>query len=803
MNDIELTELTRRTFLKVAGASAALSGLPLSTLAQAAPAAPAPGRFGDAGAAPLPEQVVTSGCQWCQSACSMKVHVRGERIVNIYGNPDDPVTEGRLCPKGQSGVNMIYNKYRLKSPLKRVGPRGKAESYKEISWDQALTEIADKLKAVLEKHGPEALAWFVAGRSESQARGALTGAFQKLYGTPHREGTGPFCNLAGTSASNSILGHNNPPWIYTRDDFGGADWYMFVGSNMAACKPVIFGKVNDERIRRKAKVIAVDPRMSETGGLADVWLPIKPSTDMALALSMMQHIIAKDLHNKEFIDKKVLGFEKLKAFLAEKQYTPEWAEKITGIPAETIKSLSEEYARTEKAIIMGNAGLSHHTNGHLTHRAFFMLAAITGHFGKPSMGYGCGNNGATPMGSISVPAEMEVKSKRQRLGRSPIAWVEPMITGKPYPIKAFISAGNPFVQWGDIKRVETALDNLDVSVFYSMFPSADMLHFDYILPVSPWAESGGVGPVSDERRNVFIPQIVKPLHNAWPERHIFIELGKKMGWGDVFKDEYKDPVVLQRAMSKKTGFSPERFFAKKDSALRGPLPTPDAPEIGTLYTEQHGVPGKKGQFPRPSGKIEIWTEDLEKMYHSQGLSPLPEFYVDPEIGMKDGLPYLEYLDDDASVGIPSQMKGVVAVGDMRALRVKIKYPNGPELSGFDTYLTSGRPNASHFGDGTHWVASLNEHAPDQFCLMHPEKAAQIGVVNGDTVRVEGIKGYVLTKAWVYEGIRKDTVFVPNSYSHHQPFTQWKSVNYIVDKDKRCPISDQINYKALVCKVVKA
>ncbi|HCZ12782.1 MAG TPA: oxidoreductase, partial [Nitrospiraceae bacterium] len=157
----------------------------------------------------------------------------------------------------------------------------------------------------------------------------------------------------------------------------------------------MFGVVNDERIKRKAKLVVVDPRMSEAASRADVWLPIKPSTDMALALSMIYHIIEKNLQNQEFIDNKVLGFDKLKAFLIEKKYTPEWAEKITGISAKTIKELAEEYAKTEKAIIMGNAGLSHHTNSMLTHRAFYMLAAITGHFGKPSMGYGCGNNGGT------------------------------------------------------------------------------------------------------------------------------------------------------------------------------------------------------------------------------------------------------------------------------------------------------------------------------------------------------------------------------------------------------------------------
>jgi anaerobic selenocysteine-containing dehydrogenase len=788
--------LSRRSFLKFAGAATAVAGIYSS--ADAAEDLKTHKPYTEHGIAPVPNNVVTSGCAWCQNACSMKVHVQSGRIVNIYGNPDDPVTNGRLCPKGQSNVDMLYNKYRLKAPLKRIGPRGKPESYQEISWDQALTEIAEKLKMVKEKYGPETLAWFVGGRSESQARAALTGTFEKLYGTPHREGTGPFCNFAGTAASNSILGHNNPPWIYTRDDFGGADWYMFVGSNEAACKPVIFGVVNDEKVKKRTKLIVVDPRMSETASRADMWLPIRPSTDMAPALSMMYHIIEKDLHNKDFIDKKVLGFDKLKAFLTEKKYTPEWAEKVTGIPAKTIKEISEEYAKTEKAIIMGNAGLSHHTNGMLTHRAFFMLAAITGHFGKPSMGYGCGNTGATPMGSISVPAEKEVKPKKQRLGKSPAAWIEPMITGKPYPIKAFMSCCNPLVQWGDHERIIKALDNLDLSVYYNMFPSVETIYFDYVLPVSPWAESGGVGPVSDERRNVFTPQIIQPMHQAKPERWIFIELGKKMGWGDIFKDEYKDPVALQRAMAKKTGFSPERFFAKKEGALRGPLPTPDAPEIGTLYTEQHGVPGKKGQFPRPSGKIEIWTEDLEKAFKVQGLSPLPEFYADPEIGMKDGLPYLEYIDNDTSDGVTSQL-----IGKMRALRVKIKYPEKPEMTGFDMYLTTGRPSVSHFGDGTHWVWNLQEQMPDQYCMIHPEKALEINVSNGDRVKIEGLKGYIHAKAWVYEGIRKDTVFVPNSYSHKQPFSQWKSINEIVDKDKRCPISDQTNYKGLVCKVTKA
>ena len=138
--------LSRRSFLKFAGAATAVAGIYSS--ADAAEDLKTHKPYTEHGIAPVPNNVVTSGCAWCQNACSMKVHVQSGRIVNIYGNPDDPVTNGRLCPKGQSNVDMLYNKYRLKAPLKRIGPMGKPESYQEISWDQALTEIAEKLKMV-------------------------------------------------------------------------------------------------------------------------------------------------------------------------------------------------------------------------------------------------------------------------------------------------------------------------------------------------------------------------------------------------------------------------------------------------------------------------------------------------------------------------------------------------------------------------------------------------------------------------------------------------------------------------------
>jgi anaerobic selenocysteine-containing dehydrogenase len=373
-----------------------------------------------------------------------------------------------------------------------------------------------------------------------------------------------------------------------------------------------------------------------------------------------------------------------------------------------------------------------------------------------------------------------------------------MAKGKPYPIKALMTGGNPLCQWPGQEKLRGALDNLEVSVYYGIFPSEEALYFDYLLPTSPWVESGGLAPVSDERRVVFNPKLVPEAHNTKTERWLFIELGKRMGWGDIFKDEYNDPIVLQKAMSKKTGFSPERFLAKKDNSLRGPLPSPNAPEVGTLYLDGTKFPGKKGQFATKSGKIEIWTEALEKKFNVYGLSALPEFYADPEIGKHAGLPYLEYLHTDADKGVPSPFQK----NKTWAPKVKIVYPEKAESNGYDIYLTTGRPKAAHFGNGTHWVWNLHEQDPVQLCHLHPKKAEELGIKDGDIVRVETKTGWTTAKAFVTEGIREDTVFIPNTFSTVQPWDPWKSVNYLTDNTQRCPISAQTNYKAYMCRIKK-
>lgn len=236
-----------------------------------------------------------------------------------------------------------------------------------------------------------------------------------------------------------------------------------------------------------------------------MWLPIRPGTDLALALSIIHYLIVHDRIDHEFIGKHTLGYEKLRAEVLEKDYSLAWGAKITGLSREEIRKLAEMYVRTRKAVITGNAGLSHHTNAVQTHRAFYFLAAVTGHFGGKSMGYGCLNNGGCSTGGISLPGKM-VPPAGMELCKNPVGWLEshenPVY---PYKLRALISTGSPLTQWPGQSKIRQLMSRLDISVYNGLAKNINAYYFDYILPAATWIESGGLAPVSDDSRFVWVP----------------------------------------------------------------------------------------------------------------------------------------------------------------------------------------------------------------------------------------------------------------------------------------------------------
>ncbi len=712
-----------------------------------------------------------TGCMWCQSGCTMIVYIKDGKIVHLTGNPDDPVTKGALCIKPFGSLEILKSPYRLKYPMKKVGGK-----YFKISWNEALDEIAEKLKNLKNRYGGECLGIWASGRSAFDGR-LLNKAFAKLYGTPNWEKTGPFCNYSGKIAGITTTGTRHTPWIYESGDFYSADLYVFVGSNMAATRAPIFLNLEKEKKKRNVKFICIDPRKTETAEKSDLWFPIRPGTDLAFALGVMHYILKNNLEDKKFIEKYTEGFEKFKKELLESNYSIEWASKITGISENDLKNFAKIYAKTEKAIIIGNAGLSHHTNSVQTHRAFNMLAAITGHFGKPGTGYGCLNNGGHKIGEIPVPFSMIPKTKPS-LGKNPIRWLDSVEDHSyPYKLKALISTGSPLTQWPQQGKIRRIISKLELSVWNGLVPSVNAYHFQYVLPAATWIEAGGIAPVSDDSRFAFVPKLVEPPGEAKPDRWWWIELGKRMGWKNIFKEEFKDYKKIINFACAKYGFSVNDFMKEtKTHALRAPRGRK------TLFVN--------GKFFTKSGKFQF--DGFNDKFEKYGLTSFPHFYIDPDIAKKGEktIKYENYL-----IKSPFQ-KG-------KCLAKTVKIVKKEENSDYPLNLITGRPSWAIMGDASHWSKLLFSVSPNQICLIHPDIAKKLKIKNNEKVKVISKYGETECLAIISSGIRKDTVFVPYSYGKKEPFSSWKSINFVTNSEAMCPISGQIAFKGNKVRIERA
>lgn len=752
------------------------------------------------------DRVVPGGCNICFNCCTANFHFRGNELVRITGNDDDPLLQGRVCPKSQLTLQLYHNEHRLLHPLKRVGARGE-NRFERISWDQALDEIAEKLKSVRAAHGPEALAMFIGTRTGTLDNRGYTRLFAQLWGTPNKDGTDPFCASSKSVAFELTQGRVGSGNSYTRDDIGSARLYVYFGDNQAETRPVYFGMVNDWRIRNGAEMVVVDPRLTATAAKADRWLAIRPGTDMALGLALCQHILARGLHDRKFCEAWMLGFAEWRDFILARGYTPEWAEPVTGIAAAAIRRLAEEIAAADGCVIFASRGINQHTNGTQTNRVLMFLAAITGNWGRRGGTY-FNMTAGTPI-AVNAPEHRRAQITRQKVRRSPAGWTDAMLHGKPYPLRALIACNNPLAQWPGQAAVRAAFESLDLLVHIELFANETSAYADYVLPAATGIEKGEIGRSNDDRRIVWIDKMIEPPGEAKADGWIWIELGKRFGFDDVLQERYKDTRVFWDevciASELMRGCTQKRLHSVPWRWVRQPVTSEDAPEIETLYLEGTTAPGAPAghRFPTPSGKLEFWTEELERKFRVLGLSALPEFYSERE--QLVDLPYVELEDSDADAGVISPFCRP-DTGTSRA-RIVGATGGGPgarlRAQGYDTELLTGRPSAAHFHSWTHYFWQAQEMWPDLFCQIHPDKAAALGIADGGRVRVESAHGAIEAVAWVNTGIRPSAVFVPIGWGERQPYHPWRSVNFLTDKTQRDPISDQTNLKGLLCRVSRA
>jgi anaerobic selenocysteine-containing dehydrogenase len=749
----------------------------------------------------LGPEVVRSGCNICFNSCTTRVYRRAGRAVTITPNPNDPVTGGHLCPKSQFLMQMYYSEHRLLHAQRRVGRRGEGK-FERVSWEEALDGVAEGLVRAREKYGSESLAVFTGSRSGLLGLDGTAMLFCQVWGTANHSGTNPFCGTAPDLAFTLTQGveAGGSGNVFAEDDIWAADFYLFIGDNMAETRPVHFGQLNERRIRRGARMVVIDPRCTATAQKADEWIVIRPGTDFAFALACLHHIFTNDLVDRDFVAQWVEGAPQIRDFVLARGYTPEWAAPITDIPAATIRRLADEYARTRDAFIFANRGLAQQTNATQTFRAMLMMAAVTNHLGRKASGVSAITS-AVPI-QAQAPAERRAP-RRPAVRRSPAGWIEAMVSGKPYPIRALLTTGNPLSLWPDQAALREGLQKQEVIAHLELFPSETSAWSDYLLPAATGIEVGEINRYAEDRRIVWVEKVIDPPGECRPDIWIWVELGKRLGMKDVLKEEYKDPVRLwdeaMRIDPRFRGLSYARLKAAPTGWLRWPIVQEDGPSAGTLFLEGTSYPGdpEGRRFPTPSGKLELWTPQLEETFRTYGLSALPEFYTAPDQLVP--LPRLEYVKPDSEEGVLSpvwQNKCYASV-----VRI-VDSPSPIDRSRYDMELITGRAGAMHFHSWTHWLWQAQEQCADLYAHLHPKRAAALGIKSGDLVSVETPRDTIRAVAWVAPGIRESSVFVPLGWDERQPYHPWRTVNFLMPREQRDPVSDQTNLKVNLCRVTR-
>ncbi|MBE9103667.1 molybdopterin-dependent oxidoreductase [Nostoc cf. edaphicum LEGE 07299] len=778
-------------------------------------------------AALQPDKIVNSACQFCNSLCRLKVHVKDGRIVDVLGEPDDPVQAGGFCIKGPMMTELVYNRFRLKYPMKRVaGEKGSTDSqFEQISWDEALSIIAGKFLALRDLGEARAIANKTSGRLP-RGTGSLVGRYFNLLGSPNDTDVGPVCNDAGGNALAWTFGLGNFTNGYgidgatKKEDLGSAKFLLFLGTNQAETHPVTFTYLLRSRAKTKAKLIVIDPRLTPTGAQADEWIAPKPHTDLALVLAMLYHIVTHNLYDAAFVHSWVLGFDELKQHLKSNNYTPEWAAQITDVPVSKIKFLAETYAQTKPAAIFCNAGISHQLNAFDTYRCLAFLAAITGNIGIS--GGGCNFMHNTWPGGLNLPPiEGKIPKKDIALPVGPDYFAEAIISGQPYRLKALITQGNPLLACSNTAKVQQAYRHLEFYVYTGLFMEESAYYADIILPVTSGFEMETVYMRRDDRAIRWQQQVVPPIGESKPDWHIWIELAHATAkldkrnppqyWQDNFPSSWKDYRHLWTTFVANTpgmaGMTQQRL-SERSEPLRWPCPTVAHPGVSTLYldhpswyqaAESLDVKNKGKRFLTPSGKVEIYTSQLQKQLTKAGHSALPIFYTHPEVTGRN--PTIEYLAELVKNPVnPHALTHNVKLGKLSTGEVHKQYP----LMG-----TTGRSSVVHFHSVTHWTYTGKQKNGVRLVQIHPKTAQTAGIENGDEIIVESPRGSIKGTALLWQGIREDTIFVPNWFGSQQKMAQdlgtpyYEAANVLIDQKYYDNLSGQQAFKCFACRIKKA
>ena len=595
-----MRSMSRRRFLKIAGVGAGAA-----SLAAAAPTALRAANRANGGG-PDGTRTVATFCDICFWKCNALAHVRDGRLWKITGNPADPLSRGRLCPRGTGGIGAHFDPDRLRAPLMRKNARG-GEQWIEVTWDEALQYIAERLLKIKADYGPEALALFSHGIGGTFLKHTV-----KAFGSPNIVAPS-FAQCRGPRDVGFELTFGEPIGSPERTDIGNAGCIVLIGSHLGENMHNTQVQEFSDAIRRNASIIVADPRFSVAASKARHYLPIRPGTDIALLLAWMNVLVTEKLYDIDYVTQHGFGFDYFANEIA--GHTPEWAYPETGIPPEKIRESAREMARHRPATLV-------HPGRHATwygddaqrSRAIALLNALLGSWGRK--------------GGFYYPSSMDVpeypyppypKSERGHADnpdhRFPFASGsltngirDATITGKPCPIKGWmVYATNLIQSMPNAKETIRAIQNLDLMVVVDVVPSEIAGWADVVLPEATYLERHDQLNV-ELFREPFVAlrqPVVEPPEEQRPNWWIARQLAVKLDLEAYYP--WKD--IREYLGYRLRGAGLDLAELEKSGVVLGP----SAP----LYFED-GIPA---EFPTPSGKIEFFSPQLK----DAGFDPVPRY----------------------------------------------------------------------------------------------------------------------------------------------------------------------------------
>jgi anaerobic selenocysteine-containing dehydrogenase len=637
------------------------------------------------------DSVVKSHCRMCHGGCGVLVYCKKGKVVKIAGDPDCPINHGTLCSKGIASPQLAYHPDRLTHPVRRIGAKGSGK-WKPVSWDEALDTIAERILQYKDEHGAESI---VMGYGTGRENEAVIYRFANLLGSPNVLTAGHFCY--GPRIATSIITCGTNPIV---DYENHPKCIMVWGNNLVISNPDCYkGEPFSVSVDKGAKLIAVDPRLTRIAARADVWLQLRPGTDTALALGMLNVIVNEELYDKGFVKNHVHGWEPFVRRVNE--YPLDKVEGITWVPKDKIKEAARLFATTKPAAIQWGVAIEQQINCADNNRSLMALMGITGNIDVPG-----GQVLFTPpkirnVGQFGAHKQLPRAQAQKRLGGdrfrlagnfaiiNPKCVWDAILEEKPYPVKMlFLISSNPVVTRAHAREVYRALEKVEFMAVSDFFltPTAELA--DVVLPAATWLEMDYIGDFWKRHGYILPRRKVIQVGECRSDHEMLNDLAHRIGQGEYWWDTFEGGLDY---ILEPIGITWQEFKAM--DYIRG--------EVSYQKYKERG-------FSTPTKKFELYSTLLEKW----GYDPLPQYREPPES------PYSK-----------------------------------PELYQHYPYiLITGTRSPGFFHTENRQVPWLRELHRDPVVEIHPNTAEKEGIKEGDWVVIESPRGKVRQKAKLFEGM---------------------------------------------------